>query len=507
MSFRRRTPAFLTFLTALAVLPGWAVAQGSAPAAFTVRIAASALAEPFTGRVVVYLTKGRGEPRFGPDWFHPEPIYSAGFERVAPGEPMELTDANTVGFPGRFSALPAGEYRLQAVADRSLGGRAIGTSPGNVYSDVVTATVGPGSAPVSILCERVVPERTFKDTVHVRGVHLRSPLLSRFHGRDTFLNAAVMLPEAYTSDPSRRFPVLYEVPGFGGSSWSFSGRETTRGTDRGGEPFLHVTLDPNCPTGHHVFADSANNGPWGRALTTELIPYIEKTYRAIGKPWARFVAGHSSGGWSSLWLQVTYPYLFGGTWSTSPDPVDFRDFQRIDLYQAGVNMFTDEKGQPRPIARIGDRATLFYRAFSDMERPIRGEQLGSFEAVFSPRGKDGSPVKLWDRDTGAVDPEVARAWRKYDISHTLRTRWKTLRPKLKGKLHVFCGDMDNFYLEGAVKRLAVDLRKLGSDAEVELVPGDHGSMMAPALRSRIDRAIAQQYRRGRSKAGAAAAGR
>jgi hypothetical protein len=495
MSFLHRSLAFLTLLVSLAVVPCAAVTQGSTAPTFAVRIAPGALAEPFAGRVVVYLTKGRDEPRFGPDWFHPEPIYSAGFEGVAPGEPLELTDANTVGFPGKLSTLPAGEYRFQAVADRSLGGRAIGTSPGNVYSEVVTATVGPGSAPVAILCDRVVPERTFKDTAHVKGVHLRSALLSRFHGRDTFLDAAVVLPEAYTSDPGRRFPILYEVPGFGGSSWSFSGRETTRGTERGGEPFIQVTLDPNCPTGHHVFADSANNGPWGKALITELIPYIEKSYRAIGAPGARFVTGHSSGGWSSLWLQVSYPETFGGTWSTSPDPVDFRDFQRIDLYQPGVNMFTDEEGRPRPIARLGDRATLFYRAFSDMERPIRGEQLGSFEAVFSPRGRDGAPVKLWDRDTGAVDPKVARAWRRYDISHTLRTRWKTLGPKLRGKLHVFCGDMDNFYLEGAVKRLQADLRKLGSVAQVELVPGDHGSMMTPALRVRIDRSMAEQYRR------------
>src|SRR5206468_2387379 len=140
---------------------------------------------------------------------------------------------------------------------------------------------------------------------------------------------------------------------------------------------------------------------------------------------------------SSLWLQVTYPDFFGGTWSTAPDPVDFRDFQRINLYQPGANVFTDEHGQPRPVAREGDKPVLFFKQFSDMERPIRGEQLGSFEAVFSPKGADGEPLKLWDRDTGALDPKVVEAWKTYDIGLTLRTGWKQLGPRLAGRVHLY----------------------------------------------------------------------
>ena len=155
---------------------------------------------------------------------------------------------------------------------------------------------------------------------------------------------------------------------------------------------IHVVLDPNCHHGHHVFADSANNGPYGKALIEELIPAIEKRFRAIPRPAARLLTGHSSGGWSSLWLQVTYPDFFGGVWSTAPDPVDFRDFQRIDLYRAGENMFADARGVPRPIARRGTEPVLFYKPFSDMEVVMgHGGQLASFEAVFSERGDDGYP--------------------------------------------------------------------------------------------------------------------
>ena len=158
-------------------------------------------------------------------------------------------------------------------------------------------------------------------------------------------------------------------------------------------------------------------------------------------------------------------------------------------------MFVDAAGAPRPLAHIGKVPRLFYRAFSDMERPLgRGEQLGSFDAVFSPRGKNGLPAPLWNRDTGAIDQRVANAWKKYDIGLTLRNNWKTLGPKLKGKIHLYMGDLDTFYLEGATKLLKKDLAALGSDAVIEIVPGDHFTMMTQSLRSRMDSELARQFR-------------
>jgi hypothetical protein len=200
---------------------------------------------------------------------------------------------------------------------------------------------------------------------------------------------------------------------------------------------------------------------------------------------------------------VTYPDFFGGVWSTAPDPVDFRDFQRIDLTRPGINMFTDDDGKPRPIARKGQEAVLFYKPFSDMETVMgHGGQLASFEAVFSPRGIDGRPRALWDRTTGAVDPEVVRGWEKYDIRRILERDWKTLGPKLAGKLHVFTGGDDTFFLEGAVKLLQASLRDLGSDAVVEIIPGrNHGSLVDKAMRERIAREMADACHRGEKCAG------
>jgi len=461
---------------------------------FAVHYPASAFAGPFNGRVIVSLTKSpRQEPRFGPNWFHPEPMFAQTVRNVKPDEVIHLTESS-VHFPVNLAEFPAGEYFVQAVLDRNLGGRQFGGSIGNLYGDPIKVTVDPNArGEIALLCDKVVQARTFQETETVKEVRLESKLLTVFYGRPTFLQAAVALPKEWALEPQRQFPVVYEVPGFGGTHMGLSGSTNVGKTHRQGEPFLYVVLNPDCPTGHSVFADSANNGPWGKALTTELIPAIEKQFRAIGRPEGRFVTGHSSGGWSSLWLQVTYPDVFGGCWSTSPDPVDFRDFQRIDLYGRDANLFTDPNGKPRPLARQGDTPILFFKAFSDMERPLRGEQLGSFEGVFSPRGADGEPRKLWDRVTGAIDPTTAEAWKRYDIDLTLRTHWKELAPKLAGKLHVFTGDMDTFYLEGAVKLLKTDMKTLGSDAVIEIVPGDHGSMMTPALRARIDSEIAASF--------------
>jgi hypothetical protein len=299
----------------------------------------------------------------------------------------------------------------------------------------------------------------------------------------------VILPEGLSQgDQTSKRPTIYIIPGFGGDH-SMAPLFANNPRFAFGKDLIRVVLDPNCGTGHHVFADSATNGPRGAALIEEFIPHIERTFPAVAEPRARLLNGHSSGGWSSLWLQVTYPDFFGGTWSTSPDPVDFRDFQRINLYATGENMFRDREGNRRPIARRGGKPALFYDRFSRMDDVIGwGGQLGSFEAVFSPLDRDGRPRKLWNRATGAIDTDVARAWEPYDIRLVLQKNWPALGPKLKSKLHVVMGDMDTFYLEGAVKLLRESQIMLISDAEIEIVPDrDHGTLLDAQLVQRLDR--------------------
>jgi hypothetical protein len=311
---------------------------------------------------------------------------------------------------------------------------------------------------------------------------LKSACLSEFWGRDMELVAGVVRPLDWKE--GEKLPVAYNVHGFGGShrsAWGM-GPMLQKAEQSGDMPrMLYVFLNAQCERGHHEFADSVNNGPCGRALTTEFIPALEKKFGGVGEPWARFVTGHSSGGWSSLWLEVTYPDFFGGCWSTAPDSVDFRDFTGIDIYSF-ENAYTDPDGKPIMLVRNKGKFVSSIKDYvdgSDESNQIGG-QFYSFNAVFSPRANDGTPMRLFDWKTGAIDSFVADSWRKYDISLILQDHWKELGPKLQGKVHVWIGTIDTFRLEGATMLLQDELKKLGSDADILIVEGrDHMNLGAP----------------------------
>ena len=303
-----------------------------------------------------------------------------------------------------------------------------------------------------------------------------------------------MLPSSYARDPMRRYPVIYEIPGFGGNINGAGSAAVTNRTSVAGTDMLYVILDPSCYWGHHVFADSDNNGPRGQALVEELIPHIERTYRAEGFAGARYVTGHSSGGWSSLWLQTHYPDFFGGVWSTAPDPNRFPRFSCHQPVRPGVNMFYRRKGWQRLRAAAGT-AVLFYKPFSDMEvvmghgRPapvVRGSWAWALTGRYPGCGI-GTPAASMPRSPN-------RGALRYSLAARAATgrRWT----KLKGKLHVYMGGEDTFYLEGATILLKESQAKLGSDAVIEIFPGkDHGTLMTQDLRQRIAREMAATYQK------------
>jgi len=481
-------------LTLVLALPR--VAAADQPLEFRLTFAKSALATPFTGRVFVVASKAQlNNVPPGINWFKPEPFFAMDVKDWHSETPLAF--AATHAFPQPLANLPAGKYHVQAVLDRDLGGQRCFSSPGNLYSKPAVVEFDPAKgASIALTVDQTVAARKFEEKPRVKLVDIESKLLTKFHGKPMRLRAGVTLPKSFAENPERKYPVVYEIPGFNGDhfmAFMMEGR-----TDVAGVEMIHVTLDPACRTGHHVFADSANNGPYGQALIEELIPHLEKTWRGLGTPSARFVTGHSSGGWSSLWLQITYPDFFGGVWSTAPDPVDFRDFQMVDIYEPNTNIFIDAKGEKRPLARNKDKVMLYYKLFSDMEAVMgRGGQLQSFEAVFGPRGADGQPRQLWDRATGRIDPAVAEAWKKYDIRMMVEKNWPALGPKLAGKVHVYMGDEDTFYLDGATKLLQASLKQLGGDAVVEIFPGRHHSnLIDAALRQRMNQEMAEQFRKG-----------
>lgn len=456
---------------------------------FTVSRSQNVHPSPFTGRVYLMLGTERDRaPKNGPNWFNPQPFFAIDVENWKTDSSVTIEDGEFLqAFPKPLSELKPGKYSAQALMRINLDTHRLGNGPGNAFSAPIVIEIkdGGSDASYSLDIDQIQPEDTFPEHARVKLETLESQKLSEFYGRSVKHRAAVILPEGW--DGKTPLPSLYVIPGFGGDH-----RQAFRmlaGNLSFGSDFIRIVLDPDCGTGHHVFADSATNGPRGQALIDEFIPYLDRKYQLIPNAGARFVNGHSSGGWSSLWLQVTYPETFGGVWSTSPDPIDFRDFQQINLYADGENMFKDNSGRPRPLARRGETPILFYENFSRMEDVMGpGGQLYSFEAVFSPLDSKGKPLQLWNRKTGAIDRKTAEFWKKYDIGLILQNQWSSLEPKLSGKIHVYMGDLDTFYLEGATRLVGQRLKELKSDAVVELFPGrDHGSILNKALSDRIDR--------------------
>jgi hypothetical protein len=376
------------------------------------------ITESYSGRVYVMLsTTASPEPRHGPAWRNTAPFFGLDVEDWKPDTPL-VFDEGALGFPGPPDTIEQQDYWIQAVMRRNLDSPSIGDGQGTAVSAVVTRELeGPTGGEVVLRIDRLVGGQPFAAANDIRLIETRSDLLSDFYGRDVMLRAAVILPPGY-DETDRRYPALYFIGGFGSDHRLAPIVKRWFSALAGAERVCFVVPDPLCRTGHHAFADSDNNGPRGRALVEELIPAIERQLRLVAAPTARFLTGVSSGGWSSLWLQVAHPDFFGGVWSVAPDPVDFRAFQRIDVYAPGANVYLDEHGKPRPIMRMRDRVMMWYEPFAKMEW-VQGEggQVGSFEAVFSPRGPDGRPALLFDRETGDVDPVVARGRNVEAVRH------------------------------------------------------------------------------------------
>jgi hypothetical protein len=462
---------------ALLLLCSWA--NAALAQHFKVSYADTVYKKTFTGHVLLYLSKTNREPKDGTAGLDIFPCFDLYVKNVKPGAWVTFDDS-AVSFPMPLSEIERGDYYVQAVWDRNLGGRAIAASPGNLYSLSKKVSLGKDfNKEYTITATKLLPELKFTETNFMKEIKAPSALLSAFHHQPFTLNAAVRLPKEYFTQPTRKFPVLFTVFGYGGDYHRYAGNNTPA-SPIDTTAFIIVYLDGNCALGHSVYANSDNNGPWGDALTTEFIPLLEKTYRCDG---ARLLTGHSSGGWTVLWLQTHYPKVFDGCWSSSPDPVDFRSFQKVDLYKH-QNMFY---GPDSTLNQTGTVAGFFpwfnMRGIYQMEHVIyRGEQMHSFDAVFSKKGADGSPERICNYKTGEIDTAVFEHWKNYDISRYLRTNWNTVKDDLDGKVRVTVGTADNFLLNYAVQMLDTTMRQLNSKFVIAYYPGDHFTVSTPEFR-------------------------
>ncbi len=486
MNRNRRWPAFA--LTAAAVLSASSVV--AAPLlTFEITLDPKFQKRPYSGRVYVVLTTApTREPRMHlGNWMHAPQVFSRDVSGLQPGVAVSL-GADALAYPFALKDLPAGEYRIQGIARRNLDSPLPGRSAGDLISAVHKVHIAPESdAVISLHLNRMVEPNPFVETESIKLAEMTSVALSKFHGRDVKIRAGVALPEGWKDEPARKYPVLYMIPGFSGDHQMIRMFQRLNNTGQPGAGVILVVPDPSCFRGHSVFADSENNGPWGWALLHELIPEIERRFHGTESGDHRYVMGVSSGGWSSLWLQITYPESFNGCWSHTPDPVDFRDFQGINLYENDANMYTDGNGVRRPVIQRAGQTLMYYEDFIRMEHAMGpGGQIHSFEAVFSQRSMGGIPVPMFDPRTGRVNTRVARTWEPFDIRLVLEENWDELGPKLVDKLHIYGGRLDAFLLDGAVDLLKESLTKLGSNAEIMVIEDMGHGLYQPAIKTMFE---------------------
>lgn len=463
------------------------------------------------GRLLVIFAKdGRaGEPRFqvndGPQG---QQVFGVEVDGWRPSSAV-VVDAAIEGYPLRsLRDIPAGAYTVQAVfhryetftradgftvkmpMDRGEG-QQWNRAPGNLYSTPAQVRIGPDGGVVTIALDQVIPPIPRpEDTKYIRHERIQSELLTKFWGRPMHLGANVLLPEGWDTHPEARYPLFiyhghfpYTFTGFRPEppdpalKPDFSARFNLAGYNIIQQQYAHqfykewtgpgfprvivIEIQHATPFYDDSYAvNSANAGPWGDAIVKELLPYIEQKYRGIGEGWARFMYGGSTGGWEAMAAQVFYPDDFNGAYIACPDPIDFRAYTVVNLYEDANAYFLegDWKRTPRP----GHRNYLGHisSTMEDMNRlelvlgtrTRSGQQWDVWEATYSPVGPDGYPARIWDKKTGVIDRKVAEYWREnYDLVHILKRDWeKGLGAKLAGKLHLYVGDMDNYYLNNAV---------------------------------------------------------
>jgi hypothetical protein len=436
-----------------------------------------------------------------------------------PGEPLAIDDT-AQGYPrARLKDVPPGEYTVQAVLNiyetfhRSDGktvklapdrgeGQHWNLAPGNLLSKPRLVHIGPAAAPVAVLLEDVIPPiNPEPETKYIRHIRIQSTLLTKFWGRPVDLSAIVLVPEGYDSHPLAHYPLMvfhdHFVTGFNDFRETppdpdlkpdYSERFHLAGYNRvqqeeayknyqawiapGTPRVLVVKLQHANPYYDDSYAvNSSNLGPYGDAIESELIPAVERQFRGIGQGWARFVYGGSTGGWESLAVQMFYPQHYNGAFVACPDPVDFHAYMTVDLYGQDNMFFIPgaNKNVEQPAMRdylghtlISMRDNIAYEAALG-DRGRSGEQFDIWQAVFSPTAEDGYPQPIFDKRTGAIDHNTAEYWRgHYDLNAILQRDWTTLGPYLQGKIHLYVGSDDTYFLNNAVYLMEDFLRQTGT---------------------------------------------
>ena len=408
-------------------------------------------------------------------------IFAKNISDFDPEKPLSINgETGWIGTPEwTLNNVPAGDYYVQLLWDQNSEESRI-NEPGNLYTEKGKIIVD-HSQKLSFWLSQEIETRKIDAHPLVRMVELKSDILSEWWGKNMLLKASILLPHNY--DSKKEYPIRYNVAGYGGRydriNWLLREQEFMNWWVSGEAPeIINVFLDGEGPFGDSYQMDSENSGPYGHALVHELIPHIESLYRGTQSSTYRFVDGCSTGGWVSLGLQLYYPEMFNGVFSYSPDAIAFENYQLINIY-SDINAYTNEFGYERPVMRdVSGEPMLSLREFIQFENVLgtsnsylkSGGQFSAHTALYSPKGDNNLPKPLFDPVTGAIDREVAEHWKKYDFKLYAKENWAELGPKVQGKIYIWMGDMDHFYLNTGTREFDSFLKTTEnpiSDAVIE----------------------------------------
>jgi hypothetical protein len=522
----------LSFVIAILVTASVAtrvLAQSTNSPQFSIAFSQQVSAKPLDGRMLLLLsTDPSEEPRMQiNDTLKSQMVFGIDVDALQPGQAV-IVDDKASGYPIRsLRDVPPGEYYVQALLQkyetfhRADGktvklpmdqgeGRHWDIAPGNLYSKPVKMSLGKSGAPVKIVLDQEIPPIPEPaDTKFIRHIKIQSDLLTKFWGRPMFLSAVVLVPWGFDEHPEAHYPLMlfhdhfvtgiddfrteppdpnlkpdyserFHIPGYNRIQQEEAYKFYQQWISPGFPRYLVVKVQHANPYYDDSYAvNSANLGPYGDAIENELMPALEKKFRSIGQGWARFTYGGSTGGWESLAVQMFYPDHYNGTFTACPDPIDFRAYTTIDIYERRNAYYLD--GAHKQVLQPGMRNYLGQTLISAQEMNAyelalgthgrSGEQWDIWQAVYGPVGADGYPQPIFNKETGEIDHQVAAYWKEhYDLRYLLEKNWATLGPKLTGKIHLYCGLSDNYFLNDAVYLMEDFLKSAKNpvaDAEVK----------------------------------------
>ena len=497
-----------SFIAALALVSLMLGQEENNSPTFNVSFAQELSESSVDGRVMLLIsTNDEDEPRYQiSDGVNSQLVFGIDIEGLTSIDNVQFIGIE-FGYPlSSLTELPEGDYYVQALLHKyetfnlSTGhtvklpmdkgeGQQWNKSPGNFFSQPQKLHITAESKIDIIMTEIIPPIDPPQDTKYIKHIQMKSKLLSKFWGRDMYLGANVLLPEGFDEHPEAHYPLIifhghfpYSFGGFRAEppdedleptyserfhldgynqiqqqeAYDFYQKWISKDFPR----VIIIEVQHATPYYDDSYAvNSANMGPYGDAITYELIPFVEENFRGIGEGWGRFTYGGSTGGWEALAVQVMYPKEYNGCFAACPDPIDFRAYTVVNIYDDKNAYYID--GDYRKVLRPGARDYLGhiktylkdsnYRELALGTKSRSGQQWDIWEAVYSPQGEDGYPVRIWDKITGKIDHDVAKYWKEnYDLRHIMKRDWDKLGPDLKGKINIYCGEMDNYYLNNAV---------------------------------------------------------